>query len=130
MAQTKLILSSLSLMLILTHKILFSEGRQLQIDYKNEFPNFQTHTKISEKETITKIAHEHSIKLHGDRTNKAAYAADAVPAAPMTPLMAPMPASPAVAGSPPPSPPPPGHVDDFRPTAPGHSPGVGHSLQN
>ncbi|KAL3583718.1 hypothetical protein D5086_014779 [Populus alba] len=24
----------------------------------------------------------------------------------------------------------PGHVDDFRPTAPGHSPGVGHSLQN
>ncbi|KAF6152858.1 hypothetical protein GIB67_025876 [Kingdonia uniflora] len=22
------------------------------------------------------------------------------------------------------------HVDDFRPTAPGHSPGVGHSIQN
>ncbi|WCJ31100.1 Precursor of CEP3 [Euphorbia peplus] len=26
--------------------------------------------------------------------------------------------------------PPPGHVDDFRPTAPGHSPGVGHSVHN
>lgn len=25
-------------------------------------------------------------------------------------------------------PPPPGHADDFRPTAPGHSPGIGHSL--
>ncbi|KAE9596644.1 hypothetical protein Lal_00007581 [Lupinus albus] len=29
------------------------------------------------------------------------------------------------------APPPPGHnVDDFRPTAPGHSPGVGHSVHN
>lgn len=28
-------------------------------------------------------------------------------------------------------PPPPSHgVDDFRPTAPGHSPGVGHSIHN
>lgn len=28
-------------------------------------------------------------------------------------------------------PPPPAHgIDDFRPTAPGHSPGVGHSLHN
>ncbi|KAK7252838.1 hypothetical protein RIF29_37070 [Crotalaria pallida] len=28
-------------------------------------------------------------------------------------------------------PPPPGHgIDDFRPTAPGHSPGVGHSVHN
>ncbi|XVE87151.1 hypothetical protein DITRI_Ditri18aG0093400 [Diplodiscus trichospermus] len=26
--------------------------------------------------------------------------------------------------------PPPKNADDFRPTAPGHSPGVGHSLQN
>ncbi|GAB4848956.1 hypothetical protein Ancab_003770 [Ancistrocladus abbreviatus] len=26
--------------------------------------------------------------------------------------------------------PPQGHMDDFRPTAPGRSPGVGHSLQN
>ncbi|KAL4343581.1 hypothetical protein HN873_035439 [Arachis hypogaea] len=38
-------------------------------------------------------------------------------------------------GLPPPPPPPPapvlGHgVDDFRPTDPGHSPGVGHSIQN
>lgn len=29
------------------------------------------------------------------------------------------------------SPPPPGHgVGDFRPTTPGHSPGVGHSIHN
>ncbi|KAL5752915.1 hypothetical protein ACOSQ2_023422 [Xanthoceras sorbifolium] len=27
-------------------------------------------------------------------------------------------------------PPPPRHADDFRPTAPGHSRGIGHSLQN
>ncbi|OUZ99821.1 hypothetical protein BVC80_9065g99 [Macleaya cordata] len=27
-------------------------------------------------------------------------------------------------------PPSPGRVEDFRPTAPGHSPGVGHSIQN
>ncbi|KAF9622472.1 hypothetical protein IFM89_031876 [Coptis chinensis] len=28
-------------------------------------------------------------------------------------------------------PPPPGHnIEDFRPTAPGHSPGIGHSIQN
>ncbi|XP_043717579.1 precursor of CEP5-like [Telopea speciosissima] len=27
-------------------------------------------------------------------------------------------------------PPPPGHTEGFRPTAPGHSPGIGHSVQN
>ncbi|XP_042487037.1 precursor of CEP9-like [Macadamia integrifolia] len=33
--------------------------------------------------------------------------------------------------SPPPPPPPPqGHIEDFRPTAPGHSPGIGHSVHN
>ncbi|KAI3699589.1 hypothetical protein L2E82_44009 [Cichorium intybus] len=29
-----------------------------------------------------------------------------------------------------PSPPPPHRAEDFRPTAPGHSPGAGHSIQN
>ncbi|KAK1438989.1 hypothetical protein QVD17_04803 [Tagetes erecta] len=29
-----------------------------------------------------------------------------------------------------PSPPPHGVVEDFRPTAPGHSPGAGHSIHN
>lgn len=27
-------------------------------------------------------------------------------------------------------PPPSGHVETFRPTSPGHSPGIGHSLEN
>ncbi|KAL5752916.1 hypothetical protein ACOSP7_023101 [Xanthoceras sorbifolium] len=44
-------------------------------------------------------------------------------------LMSP-PAAPSVAVGESLPPPPPRHADDFRPTAPGHSPGVGHSLQN
>lgn len=36
--------------------------------------------------------------------------------------------TPKTATPPPPSTPSPGRADDFRPTAPGHSPGIGHSL--
>ncbi|CAK9167138.1 unnamed protein product [Ilex paraguariensis] len=120
-------LSSLFLVLILFQIIQFSEGRHLRLETRNEFPNLQTQTKISEKET-RKTA-EHSTNLHGDTTNKAAYVHGAdVPVAPMTAERPPpMPPSQAVDVSRPP--PPPGHVDDFRPTVPGHSPGVGHSLQ-
>ncbi|GJT29234.1 hypothetical protein Tco_0909509 [Tanacetum coccineum] len=63
------------------------------------------------------------------------YASEAV----VTRTMAPTPQGETLVGSKLPSaingnvgsqPPPPRGVEDFRPTAPGHSPGAGHSIQN
>lgn len=61
----------------------------------------------------------------GEKRDKTAYANEGVqlPTAPLIPLNEVV-----VVESPPP--PTTGNVNDFRPTTPGHSPGVGHSLQN
>ncbi|PON43960.1 Transmembrane protein [Parasponia andersonii] len=71
----------------------------------------------------TKIVGPNYRDAQADRASKVAAPslANATPPAP--------PSGQAVIGG---SPPPPlGHdISDFRPTAPGHSPGVGHSIQN
>lgn len=78
----------------------------MKLEKKYDIPKFQSQS-VSEKEK----------EISGN-------AADAgVPSAPMTPI----PPSQAVGKT---QPPPPDHVVDFRPTTPGHSPGVGHSIQN
>ncbi|KAK8673164.1 hypothetical protein V6N13_111514 [Hibiscus sabdariffa] len=59
-------------------------------------------------------------KEAGTNVNKAAIANTQSPPSPPTPSVA-------VGGT---QAPPPKNENDFRPTAPGHSPGAGHSLQN
>ena len=108
MAQTKLTFVILFIILTFFQELRSIEGRHLKLGHINDIPKLHTHTKISNKETMSKTA----------------YANEAVPTAPKAPI--------ATVGEsetvpPPPSP---GHVSDFRPTTPGHSPGVGHSIQN
>ena len=79
--------------------------------------NLKTPNKFLQKE-IRRLVESNS-KLHvNDNLDKPVNATKVAPPAPPAPVV----------GEPHPSLP--GHVDDFRPTAPGHSPGVGHSLQN
>ncbi|TXG48728.1 hypothetical protein EZV62_024603 [Acer yangbiense] len=97
---------------------IFREGK------KNEFPELQSHNKIIlEKETRNINNAKQNNNLHGEEFPTVRVTENAN-------LMSP-PAAPSVAvGDQSLPPPPPRHIDDFRPTAPGHSPGVGHSLQN
>ncbi|KAG8384398.1 hypothetical protein BUALT_Bualt04G0113900 [Buddleja alternifolia] len=88
-------------------KIQSTEGRNLKFKNKNE-P--QTHTKISIKFS------GHSKTLPKDCSNMTACGNEAA-------IMPP----PSSAGNESQPPPPSGHADDFRPTTPGHSPGIGHS---
>ncbi|KAK9285803.1 hypothetical protein L1049_025004 [Liquidambar formosana] len=90
------------------------EGRLLKLGEKNDVPKLQTRSKFLVKET-RKLGEN----LHGDSTNETLFASESLRATPP---------SPAVNGAQ--APVPPGHVDDFRPTTPGHSPGVGNFLQN
>lgn len=116
MAQTQSILATLFLVLTLFLEIQSIEGRHLKFEMKYDIPNLHSRL-VSEKETK---------QIAGKSIDKTAYADEAVPSVPMTP----MPPSQALGKTQSPPPPPPDHVVDFRPTTPGHSPGVGHSIQN
>ncbi|KAI8032434.1 Precursor of CEP3 [Camellia lanceoleosa] len=113
--------ASILLVLSLFQCIHSSEGRSLKLLRKNEFPKLTSHSINFEKET-KEIVDQNSY-LHGESTNSTTYMNESVLLAPPPPI------APSQVVDQPHSPPP-GHVDDFRPTAPGHSPGVGHSLQN
>jgi hypothetical protein len=111
MAQNKLISAFLFLVLIFAQVIQCIEGRRLLVGKNNEFQTHQTQNKIYEKETIKRGG-----KLHGDDTTNEASTKVFPPTPPAVDV---------------PMPPPPRSVrdiNDFRPTAPGHSPGVGHSI--
>jgi hypothetical protein len=114
MAQKIFISAFLFLVLIFSQETQRIEGRRLLVGKNNEFENLQTQNKIYEiKETV-----KHGGKLHGDDSANEAITKESPPTPPA-----------ALSVSQPP--PPPRHdVDDFRPTAPGHSPGVGHSIKN
>ncbi|KAL4644859.1 hypothetical protein ACB092_02G194200 [Castanea dentata] len=104
MAQSKSIAAFLFLVIIFSQQIQSIEGRHLREGKKsNKSQTLQTQTKIYETETIK---HDEEIT------------SESPPAAPTTVNVS----------QPPPSPN--RGVDDFRPTTPGHSPGVGHSIQN
>ena len=68
--------------------------------------------------------------MEADKTNEVeprSSLANAIPTAPPPPPSDQQ----AVIGASQPPPPPAGHdINNFRPTVPGHSPGVGHSIQN
>jgi hypothetical protein len=111
MAQNKLTLAFLFLVLIFFQETQCVEGRSLLVAKNNEFQNLGTQNKIYERDQTIK----HGGKLHGDDSaNKAITKESPTPAVVgVSQLIAP------------------GHdIDDFRPTAPGHSPGVGHSIEN
>ncbi|KAG2719843.1 hypothetical protein I3760_02G009800 [Carya illinoinensis] len=118
MAQNKLNISVfLFLALFLFQGSQLIQGRRLLVSKNNDS---QPQNKIHEMETT--INHGTG-KLHGDETtSKEPIIAKASHPPP------PPPAERVFSSQPPP---PPGHgIVDFRPTTPGHSPGVGHSIQN
>ncbi|KAK2657440.1 hypothetical protein Ddye_010492 [Dipteronia dyeriana] len=124
MAQNKkLIFSFLLLVLIFGQEIPSIQGRHLKFWKNNEFPKFQSHNKIIlEKETRKIHNAKQNNNLHGEEFPTVKVTTNAN-------LMSPPAAPSAAVGESLPTPSP-KHADDFRPTAPGHSPGVGHSLQN
>ena len=114
MAQKIFISAFLFLVLIFSQETQRIEGRRLLVGKNNEFENLQTQNKIYEiKETV-----KHGGKLHGDDSADEAITKESPPTPPAALGVSQLP-------------PPPRHdIDDFRPTAPGHSPGVGHSIKN
>lgn len=119
MAQNKLTFVCLLLVLIFCQEIQSIEARNLKLEREQKTPKLQTYNKALEKE-LKEINPEKNTNLHRDEytTVKEISASNAsLTAAPSV-----------VVGQS--TPPPPRDVHDFRPTAPGHSPGVGHSLQN
>lgn len=118
MAQNMFILTCLSfslLLIFITQEIHPIDGRPLKGGKKNEL---QTRSKIYENEsTNNPVRHE------GHSSSEASLIANNNAPATATP-------SSVVVGSSQAPPPPARDASDFRPTAPGHSPGVGHSIQN
>lgn len=87
---------------------------------QSPFPNkLQNLKKFLEKEPRKTIA-EQSKNLHGETSNEATNTNASSTLPPPSAMAAPTTQQPSPVRS----------LDDFRPTAPGHSPGVGHSLQN
>ncbi|KAB2617877.1 hypothetical protein D8674_013746 [Pyrus ussuriensis x Pyrus communis] len=121
MALNKLTLIACSFLvslLILTWEIQSIDARPLKSRSKNELQNLPIHTKTHKNKSEDNAGHKRD--LHGKSTTEASSVV----------VSPPPPQSDQVDGAAQ-LPPPPAHaVDDFRPTAPGHSPGVGHSLQN
>ncbi|KAG2724477.1 hypothetical protein I3760_01G019100 [Carya illinoinensis] len=122
MAQNKILLISAChfFVLIFSQETQFIEGRRSLVGKNNEFQTLQTHKKIHEKETNK---HEGKFPDDHDMTMSNAITHEAVVLSPPT--------APTGEGVAPP-PPPPGHamINDFKPTAPGHSPGAGHSIHH
>ncbi|PIN23758.1 hypothetical protein CDL12_03513 [Handroanthus impetiginosus] len=113
MAQTKLITAFVLLSIVFSQKIQSIDGRNLKFKNKNEL---EAHTKISTQWSGKFTKHDKSLAL--DCSNTAACRNE--PA-----LTQPTPPSPPATES---QLPPSRHADDFRPTAPGHRPGIGHSV--
>ncbi|GJW46324.1 precursor of CEP3-like protein [Tanacetum coccineum] len=107
MALTKLSVAILILTLTIAFEIQYVEGRHLK-------------QRTVHKNTSGKIKGRHGVT----------YANEALLTKPMA--QTPPTKSPAntIVESQLQSPPPPHGVEDFRPTAPGHSPGAGHTIQN
>ncbi|XVF17716.1 hypothetical protein REPUB_Repub10bG0147600 [Reevesia pubescens] len=116
MAQNKL----LSILVLLLH-VFFLEiqcivGRPLVLNRNHNFKKIQiTEGEIVAKETGTTL--DPKMNFHDVNINKAVVANTQSPPSPSATIGATQA-------------PPPKKADDFRPTTPGHSPGVGHSLQN
>ncbi|GKU98993.1 hypothetical protein SLEP1_g11915 [Rubroshorea leprosula] len=119
MAQNKLFFAVfIFLSLIFILEIQSVEGRHLKFHSEK----LKTYKRFFAKETeeTAKVVESRS-SLHAADKIKAVNAdVQSPPAAPLTPG--------AMAGAS--QAPPPRHVDNFRPTAPGHSPGIGHGIHD
>ncbi|XWS33633.1 hypothetical protein CRYUN_Cryun22dG0099600 [Craigia yunnanensis] len=115
MAQNKLAVLVL-LLLVFFLEIQCIVGRHLMLDLNHKFQKVQTYGRILAKETGTIL--DRKINLHGVNINKTAVANTQSPPSPPSLVIGSTQAPPLK------------NEDDFRPTTPGHSPGVGHSLQN
>lgn len=116
MAQNKS--TSVLLLLVFCLGIQCIVGRHLILDQQSHnFHKVQPYGRILlAKETATIL--DRKVNFHGDNNvNTAGVGSTQSPPSPPSPTVG--------IGAAPPK-----NVDDFRPTAPGHSPGVGHSLQN
>lgn len=84
------------------------------------------HVKPGSKMAFKKpvVLHKQVPKMEVDNTRNAVV--DKIESTSGEPTLPSPNAPPSLSHSPPPSP---GHADDFRPTAPGHSPGIGHSIR-
>ncbi|XP_031094368.1 precursor of CEP9-like [Ipomoea triloba] len=103
MAQRKLVLTALLLLITLPHFIQSTEARHLRHGSKNGFSKLHLHTKISKPDV--------------NSTSSRVFDDEPAPVAPTAPTL-PSPTAPVSHSSPP------GRVDGLRPTAPGHSPGI------
>lgn len=109
MAPNMSFLTSFFLLILFTQGIPSIDGRPLNLGKSNDQLNDQTTTKII-------VGHFNGDML-AERSNEESFAS--------------APPSEGVSGASQAAPPPPRHdTSDFRPTAPGHSPGVGHSAHN
>ncbi|XAR73974.1 hypothetical protein NMG60_11008116 [Bertholletia excelsa] len=122
MAQIKLLLANICIFLSLFQSICPSQGRKMMFLSKNETTKPMSSGVMFRKET--KEIADHNSRLLGEITNKTENVNESVPTTPVAQVV------PNSGGDVSQQPPPPGHVDDFRPTAPGHSPGIGHSTKN
>ncbi|KAG7993713.1 hypothetical protein I3843_01G018400 [Carya illinoinensis] len=121
MAQKKiLIFACLFFVLIFSQETQFIEGRRLLVGKNNEFQMLQTHSKIHKKET-NKLGGKFRDVHHDMTATSDAITHEAILLSPPTAVV-----DEGVA----PPPPPPTHamITDFRPTTPGHSPGIGHPI--
>ncbi|XP_035548283.1 precursor of CEP3-like [Juglans regia] len=111
MAQNKILISAcFFFVLIFSQETRFIEGRRLLVGKNNEFQTtLQTHNKIHDDHDMT--------------------TSDAITREAVVLLLSP-PTALADEGVTPPPPPPAYAINDFRPTAPGHSPGAGHSIHH
>ncbi|KAJ0027171.1 hypothetical protein Pint_34896 [Pistacia integerrima] len=112
MAQIKLTFAFLVLVLIFCQEIQCVEGRKLKFERQNASPELQIYNKIHEKETW-KFA-EQKDESTTARAADASVSPQTAPTAPVGEFVRL----------------PPKHGGESRPTAPGHSPGVGHAIQN
>ncbi|OAY35414.1 hypothetical protein MANES_12G100000v8 [Manihot esculenta] len=120
MAQTNLFFTCVFFVLIFSQELHSVDGRHLKHEKKHKSSKLHTSNKFEKEQT--KFVDKLNVHGHNDSSVEVPPASRSSPAIPIP--------SGAVVDEPPPSPTTPGHVDDFRPTAPGHSPGVGHSIQN
>ena len=123
MARARLILAILLVAVMASHNLQPAEGRRL---------SFRTPNNLMDNR-IKNVHVDHGNSNGDNRSTETNPMQFVVPAA----VEATPPDPSVMLPCPPPPPPPqatvrgaPGHADNFRPTAPGHSPGIGNSVQN
>nr|XP_009803479.1 PREDICTED: uncharacterized protein LOC104248848 [Nicotiana sylvestris] len=121
MAQKKVMFACLFFSVFFSHIIQSIEGRHMRFEHINNISKPHSHTMASKRETGR-------VKNYCENSNVYATKKETFDNEPE--LGTPM-------ASTPPSPEPlvsrpstPGQVDGFRRSGPGHSPGIGHSIQN